>query len=151
MEVILKQDVEHLGYKDDVVTVKNGYARNYLIPQGYAELATIGAKKMLAENLKQRKHKEAKEIEDANKIAEALKDIDVKIITKVGKGNKLFGSINNANLADELSKRGHHIDRKYINIQGGTIKATGPYSASIRLHREVVVDFEFEVVGESGQ
>ncbi len=151
MEVILKQDVENLGYKDDVVMVKNGYARNYLIPQGYAELATAGAKKMLAENLKQRKHKEAKEIEDAQSMAETLKDVNIKIVTKVGKGNKLFGSINNANLAEELSKKGYHIDRKYINIQGGTIKATGPYTAKIRLHREVVIDLGFEVIGESGQ
>lgn len=151
MEVILKKDVEHLGYKDDLVEVKPGYGRNYLIPYGYAEMATTGARRMLEENLKQRAHKEAKEIEDAKKTAESLKDIDMKINAKVGKGNKLFGSINNANLAEEFSKLGHHIDRKYIQIQGGTVKATGPYSAKIRLHREVVVDFDFEVVGESGQ
>ncbi|MEQ9262753.1 MAG: 50S ribosomal protein L9 [Owenweeksia sp.] len=151
MELILKQDVENLGYKDDVVTVKNGYGRNYLIPYGHATLATPGAKKMLQENLKQRKHKEAKEIEDAQKTAEALKELEVRLVAKVGKGNKLFGSINNADLADELAKAGHHIDRKYIQIQGGAIKATGPYDAQIRLHREVIVDFNFEVVGESGQ
>lgn len=151
MELILKQDVENLGYKDDIVTVKPGYGRNFLIPGGYASLATEGAKKMLAENIKQRKHKEAKEIEEAQKTATALKDLSLKITTKVGKGNKLFGSINNANLAEELSKMGYHIDRKYIQIQGGTVKATGPYTAQIRLHREVVVDFDFEVVGESGQ
>lgn len=149
MEIILKQDIENLGYKDDIVTVKNGYGRNYLIPQGMAELASTGAKKMLAENIKQRKHKEAKEIEDAQKTADAIKDLELKISAKTGKGNKLFGSINNANLADEFSKRGHHIDRKYIQIQGGTIKATGPYTAKVRLHREVVVDFNFEVVGEA--
>lgn len=148
MELILTQDVEHLGYKDDVVTVKNGYGRNYLIPNGYARLATPGALKMLEENIKQRKHKEAKEIESARKTAEELKNLDVKITAKTGKGNKLFGSINNADLAAELAKAGHHIDRKYINIQGGTIKATGPYTAQIRLHREVNVDFEFEVVEE---
>lgn len=151
MEVILKQDVENLGYKDDVLTVKPGYGRNYLIPYGYASMATPGAKRMLEENLKQRKHKEAKEIEEAEKTAEAIKELDLKIIAKVGKGNKLFGSINNANLADEFAKAGHHIDRKYIQIQGGTIKATGPYSAQVRLHREVVVEFDFEVIGESGQ
>lgn len=148
MEVILKQDVENLGYKDDVVTVKNGYGRNFLIPTGQAEMATPGAKKMLAENIKQRAHKEAKEIEDAKKLAEALGSIELKITSKVGKGNKLFGSINNADVAEALTKEGHHIDRKYITIQGGTIKATGPYMAKVRLHREVVVDFEFEVVGE---
>src|SRR5690606_32801450 len=148
MELILKQDVENLGYKDDVVTVKNGYGRNYLIPYGYATQATESALKVLKENLKQRMHKEAKVIEEANKTAAALKELTIKIIAKVGKGNKLFGSINNANLAEELAKAGHHIDRKFINIQGGAVKATGPYKAKVRLHREVVVDFDFEVAGE---
>lgn len=151
MELILKQDIENLGYKDDIVDVKDGYGRNYLIPYGYATMATSGAKRMLEENIKQRQHKEAKEIEEAKKTADKLNDLDLKITAKVGKGNKLFGSINNANLAEEFSKLGYHIDRKYIQIQGGTIKATGPYTAQIRLHREVVVDFDFEVVGESGQ
>ncbi len=150
MEIILKQDVEHLGYKDDVVSVKNGYARNYLIPQGLATLASPGAVKMLKENLKQRAHKEAKQIEEAKKTAEQLNGLDLKIQAKVGKGNKLFGSINNANLAEELAKAGHSIDRKYIQIQGGTIKATGPYMAHIRLHREVNVEFNFEVIGQAG-
>lgn len=149
MEVILKQDVENLGYKDDVVAVKNGYGRNYLIPYGHADLATPGAKKMLAENIKQRMHKESKAIDDAKVAAEALKDLTIKITAKVGKDGKLFGSINSANLAEELAKAGHHIDRKFVQIIGGTIKATGPYSAKIRLHREVVVDFGFEVSGEA--
>ncbi len=149
MEVILKHDVENVGYKDDVLTVKNGYARNYLIPYGHAELATKGAKKMLAENIKQRMHKEEQVIKDATATAEALKELAVKITAKVGKDNKLFGSINNANLAEELAKAGHHIDRKFIQIIGGTVKATGPYSASVRLHREVIVDLEFEVAAEA--
>ncbi len=148
MEVILKQDVENLGYKDDIVDVKPGYARNYLIPTGHAEMATKGAKRMLEENIKQRQHKEAKQIEEAKKTAEAIKDLDLKLKAKVGKDNKLFGSINNADLAEEFAKNGHHIDRKYIQIQGGTIKATGPYTAYVRLHREVVVEKEFEVTGE---
>lgn len=148
MEVILKQDVEHLGYKDDVVSVKNGYGRNYLIPQGFAELATPSAKKVLAENIKQRRHKEAKAIEDAQKAAEVLKGIELKLVAKVGKGNKLFGSLNNADLAEAIAKNGQEIDRKFIQIQGGTIKATGPYVAHIRLHREVTVEFNFEVVAE---
>lgn len=148
MELILKQDVENLGYKDDVVTVKNGYGRNFLIPSGQAEMATPSAKKVLAENIKQRAHKEAKAIEDAKKVEEALAKLELKITSKVGKGNKLFGSINNADLAEAFTKEGHHIDRKFITIQGGTIKATGPYTAQVRLHREVVVDFSFEVVGE---
>ena len=149
MELILKQDVENLGYKDDIVEVKPGYGRNFLIPSGVAVQATSGAKKMLAENIKQRKHKETKEIEEAQKVAAQLNEQKMKITTKVGKGNKLFGSINNANLSEELAKMGHHIDRKFIQIQGGTVKAAGPYSAKIRLHREVVVDFDFEVVGEA--
>jgi ribosomal protein L9 len=119
-----------------------------LIPQGKAVIATSGAKKMLAENLKQRAHKEAKEIEEARKTSEQLQGINLKLNAKVGKGNKLFGSLNNANLAEELAKLGHHIDRKYIQIQGGTVKATGPYLAHIRLHREVNVELNFEVIGE---
>ncbi len=148
MEVILKQDVEHLGYKDDVVSVKNGYGRNYLIPQGYAELATPSAKKVLAENIKQRRHKEAKAIEDAQKAADKLNALDLKLTAKVGKGNKLFGSLNNASLSEALAKEGHSIDRKFIQIQGGTVKATGPYVAHIRLHREVNVELNFEVLPE---
>ncbi len=148
MELILKQDVDHLGYKDDLVTVKNGYGRNYLIPHGMATLATPGAKKMLAEDIKQRMHKEAKAIEEANKIAEALRGDTIKITAKTGGGNKLFGSISNANLAEELTKAGHHIDRKFIQIQGGTIRATGPYTANIRLHREVNIELAFEVIAE---
>jgi large subunit ribosomal protein L9 len=151
MEIILKQDVEHLGYQDDVVTVKKGYGRNYLIPRGLAVLASPGAKKMLEENLKQRAHKEAKNIEEAKKTAEALNSLELKIPAKVGKGNKLFGSINNANLADELAKAGHSIERKYITIQGGAIKAAGPYMANIRLHREVNVEFNFEVIAQTGK
>ncbi len=151
MEIILKKDVEHLGYSDDLVEVKPGYGRNFLIPNGLGVMATPGAKKMLAETLRQRAHKEAKVIEDANKTAAAIKEVGMKIIAKVGKGNKLFGSINNSNLAEEFAKLGHHIDRKFIKIQGETIKATGPYRATVRLHREVLVDFEFEVVGETGK
>ena len=104
---------------------------------------------MLAENIKQRMHKEEQVIKDATATAEALKELAVKITAKVGKDNKLFGSINNANLAEELAKAGHHIDRKFIQIIGGTVKATGPYSASVRLHREVIVDLEFEVAAEA--
>lgn len=148
MDIILKEDIENLGYKDDVVTVKNGYARNFLIPQGKAVFASAGAKKMLAENLKQRAHKEAKQVEDAQKAADQLKEVKISISAKVGKGNKLFGSVSNANLAEELAKLGHHIERKYIQIQGGIVRATGSYLAHVRLHREVNIDLTFEVVGE---
>ena len=148
MKVILKQDVEHLGFKDDLVSVKNGYGRNYLIPQGLATIATTSAKKVLAENLKQRAHKEKKVVNAANKTAEALKGLEMKITAKTGAGDKLFGSVTTIDLAEALSKEGHDIDKKYINIQGGAVKRTGPYNAQIRLHRDVVVDFGFEVVAE---
>lgn len=146
MEVILKQDVEHLGFKDDLVSVKNGYGRNYLIPQGLAAIATSSAKKVLAENLKQRAHKEKKVVDAASKTAEALKALEMKISAKTGAGDKLFGSVTTIDLAEALNKEGHAIDKKYINIQGGSVKRTGPYNAQIRLHRDVVVDFAFEVV-----
>ena len=145
MELILTQDVENVGFKDDLVSVKNGFGRNYLIPHGYAVLATESAKKVLNENLRQRAHKEAKLIEDANKTAEALKSIEIKLAVKAGKTGKLFGAVTNANLADEFEKLGHVIDRKFISIKGGTIKSAGRYAASIRLHREVNIDIEFDV------
>lgn len=149
MELILKEDVQNLGFKDDVVTVKNGYGRNYLIPQGLAALATPSAKKVLAENIKQKAHKEKKVIDEANKVADALKQLEVKIAAKAGAGDKLFGSITNIDLAAALEKEGHAIDKKFIAIQGGSVKRTGPYNAQIRLHREVIVDFPFEVVAEA--
>ena len=148
MEIILKQDVHNLGFKDDVVTVKNGYGRNYLIPQGLAILATPSAKKVLAENLKQRAYKEQHIIDEAKNTAKTLLQLTVKIVAKVGAGDKLFGSINHADIATELAKAGHNIDKKFISIAGNTIKRTGKYTAAIRLHREVVVDFPFEVAAE---
>lgn len=148
MELILKQDVENLGFKDDIVTVKNGYGRNYLIPKGYAILATSSAKKVLAENLKQRAFKEEKEIEEANNLVEIIKGYELKIASKVGSGDKLFGSVNNSDLAEALSKAGTDIDRKFIRVSGGNVKRLGKYNASVRLHRTVVTDLEFEVVAE---
>lgn len=146
MEIILTRDVENLGFKDDVVTVKNGYGRNFLIPGGQAVLATTSAKKVLAENLRQRAHKEAQLIEDANKAAEAIKSVEVKIMVKAGKSGKLFGAVNNANVAEELGKLGHNIDKKFIQVIGGTVKAVGKYTAKVRLHREVNIEFDFDVV-----
>ncbi len=148
MELILKEDVQNLGFKDDVVTVKNGFGRNFLIPQGLAAMATPSAKKVLEENLRQKAHKEKKVVDAANKIAEALKQLEVKIAAKVGAGDKLFGSVTNADLAAALEKEGHEIDKKYILIKGGAIKRAGPYDAQIRLHRDVQVDFPFEVIAE---
>ena len=148
MELILKQDVENLGFKDDVVTVKNGYGRNCLIPQGFAILATSSAKKVLAENLKQRAYKEAKLIEDANKVAETIKGYEIKIASKVGSGDKLFGSVNNIDVAEALVKAGTEIDKKFIKVTGGNVKRLGKYNAAVRLHRTVVADIVFEVVAE---
>ncbi|WP_298486543.1 50S ribosomal protein L9 [uncultured Maribacter sp.] len=149
MELILKEDVQNLGFKDDVVNVKNGYGRNFLIPQGLAALATTSAKKVLAENLKQRAHKEKKIVEAANKTAETLKGLELKIAAKTGAGDKLFGSVTTIDLAAALEKEGQSIEKKYISINGGSVKRTGPYNAQIRLHREVIVEFPFEVVAEN--
>jgi len=149
MELILKQDVENLGFKDDVVTVKNGYGRNFLIPTGHAVLATSSAKKVLAENLKQRAFKEKKEIDEANAIAEAIKGLEIKITSKTGQGDKLFGSVNNINVAEALAKEGHSIDKKFISVIGGNVKRLGKYDASVRLHREVSADIQFEVVAQA--
>ncbi|WP_299254516.1 50S ribosomal protein L9 [uncultured Lacinutrix sp.] len=149
MELILKQDVENLGFKDDVVTVKNGYGRNFLIPTGHAVLATTSAKKVLAENLKQRAFKEKKEIEDATAIADAIKGLEIKIASKTGQGDKLFGSVNNINVAEALEKEGHAIDKKFISVTGGNVKRLGKYDASIRLHREVSAEIQFEVVAQA--
>ena len=145
MELILKQDVANLGFKDDVVTVKNGYGRNYLIPQGFATLATASAKKVLAENLKQRAHKEAKIVADAKAIADAIKAMEIKISAKAG-GEKLFGSITNIDIAAALANGGQSIDRKFIT--SGVVKRTGKYTASVRLHRDVIVELPYEIVAE---
>ncbi len=149
MEIILKQDVENLGFKDDVLTVKNGFGRNYLIPKGYAELATESAKKVLAENLRQKAHKEAKLIADARSMAEKLREVEIRLSAKVGRGTKLFGSLSNADLALELGRKGIQLDKKYIQIPGTTIKSIGKYTAKLRLHREVNSEITFEVVADN--
>jgi len=149
MELILRQDVEGLGFKDDIVTVKNGYGRNFLIPQGEAVLATSSAKKVLAENLKQRAFKEQKIIDDATKVADVLKALEIKIASKVGSGDKLFGSVNNINVAEALEKEGQSIDKKFITVIGGNVKRLGKYNAVIRLHRAVSVDLPFEVIPQA--
>ena len=145
MEIILKKDVQNVGFKDDIVSVKAGYGRNFLIPQGHAHLATPSAKKVLAENLKQKAHKEAKVVNDAKALAETLKAIEIKISAKAG-GEKLFGSITNIDIAEALEKAGQSIDRKFIT--SGIVKRTGKYTASIRLHREVVLELPYEIVAD---
>ena len=146
MELILKQDVENLGFKDDVVKVKNGYGCNYLIPQGMAILATPSAKKVLAENLKQRAFKEKKIVDDAQALAKKITALEVKIAAKAGSGDKLFGSVGTADLSAALSEAGHDVDKKFIKLAGSTVKRLGKYTASIRLHREVNASLDFEVV-----
>ena len=148
MELILKQDVQDLGFKDDVVTVKAGYGRNYLIPQGFAMMATPTAKKVLAENLKQRAFKEQKLVNNAKAIAETLKALEIKISAKAG-GDKLFGSVTNADIAEALEKAGQNIEKKYIT--SGIVKRTGKYTANVRLHRDVIVELPYEIVAEAQQ
>jgi len=148
MELILKKDVENLGFADDLVIVKNGYGRNFLLPQGLAVLATPSTKKILAETLKQRAFKEKKIVDDAQKEANKLNGLEIKIASKTGEGNKLFGSVASANLVAALESNGVTIDKNFITIAGGLIKRTGQYEAKIRFHRDVIANFSFEVVGE---
>lgn len=148
MQIILKENIENLGFKDDLVKVKNGYGRNYLIPQGKAILATSSAKKVLEENLKQKAFKEKKIIQDANKLGEKLMTLDIKIASKVGSGDKLFGSVSAPDLAKAFDTQGYEIEKNAISIPGKTIKRLGSYQARIRLHREVSIQFPFEVIPE---
>ncbi|MHA6697993.1 50S ribosomal protein L9 [Chryseobacterium sp. A301] len=149
MDIILKQDVENLGLEFDIVSVKPGYARNFLLPKGVALLATPKNKATLAATLESRKEEEAKLVADAQGKIEQLKKTSLTIETKVGSGDKLFGSINNANLSEELAKKGVEIDRKYIKIPGNTIKRTGKFSALVRLHRDVEYNYEFDVISDA--
>ncbi len=149
MEIILKEDVQNLGFKDDIILVKNGYGRNFLIPQGLAVLATPSAKKVHAENLRQRAHKEAQLVKEAKTLADRLAALQLKLQAKVGSGDKLFGSISNIDIAAALEKQNETIDKKYIIVQGGSVKRLGAYTAKVRLHRDVIADLAFEVVPES--
>ncbi|MFV0290311.1 MAG: 50S ribosomal protein L9 [Mangrovibacterium sp.] len=148
MEVILIEDIQGLGHKDDIVSVKAGYGRNYLIPQKMAIVATDSAKKILAENIKQRAHKEAKLIESARTLAAKFEGITVTIGTKTSESGKIFGSVNTIQLADAINAKGFELDRKQIRLPKESIKEVGSYTAQIKLHREVIIDFNFEVVSE---
>lgn len=149
MEIILREDIENLGFKDEMVNVKPGYARNFLIPQGKAVAATASAKKVWEENMRQRSHKEAKIKEAAEKTATALKEASIKVGAKVGEaGKKIFGSVNTIQLADAINALGHEVDKKTIKILGSQIKEIGAYQAEIRLHRDITVTVDFEVVAE---
>jgi large subunit ribosomal protein L9 len=148
MEIILLQDVPRVGGKDDIITVKDGFARNYLIPQSMAILATESAKKVLAENGRQRAHKEVKLKEEALVLSEKLQKVDITIGAKTSTTGKIFGSVNNIQLSECFKAKGFDIDRKQITIKADAIKEIGKHSAKIKLHREVIIDFEFDVVSE---
>lgn len=147
MKIILKEDIANLGYKDDVVEVKSGYGRNYLIPTGKAVIATESALKILAENQKQRAHKLAKIKADAEELAAKLKDVTLTIGAKTSSTGTIFGSVNNIQIAEELAKLGYEVDRKIIYIKE-SVKEVGEYKATIKLHKEVSVEVPFTVVSE---
>lgn len=146
MEIILLTDIANLGHKDDIVDVKQGYGRNYLIPQGYAILATPSARKVVAENLRQRAHKEAKLKAEAEELAAQLAEIKLTIGAKTSSTGKIFGSVNSIMISESLKEKGFDIDRKKIMLKD--VKEIGTYTALIKLHREVKVDVEFDVISE---
>ena len=148
MNVILKQDMPNLGHKDDVVTVKDGYARNYLIPKGFAINATARNKKVHEEILRQRAHKEAQLKEAALQLAEELKKVSLTIGAKTSTKGKIFGSVNTIQIAEALTEKGFELERKNISIKDDLIKEIGSYSATVKLHKEVLVDVPFEIVSE---
>ncbi len=147
MEVILKQDVKNLGEKDDIVNVKPGYGRNFLIPKGFATLATVSARKVLAENLKQAQFKQEKIRKDADAIAAKLEGVKLTIGAKAGETGKIFGAINTIQIADALKKEGFEVDRRRITFDSEP-KFVGEYTANLNLHKEVKVKVPFEVVAE---
>ncbi len=148
MEVILKKNVDNLGYANELVTVKPGYGRNFLIPQGYAILATASAKKAHAEIMKQKAHKDSKILAEAQELATKIEATSVKIVTKAGEKGKIFGSVNTIQLSDALKAEGIEVDRKSLKIKDEPIREIGSYEATANLHKEVKATFTFEVVGE---
>lgn len=145
MQIILLKDIEKLGYVNDIVDVKPGYANNFLIPQGYAKAATASAKKVLAENLKQRAHKDAKIMADAEALAAKIADVTLEIAVKAEEG-RIFGSVTPANLAEALAKKGFEVDRKSITV--ASVKELGEYEAEVRVYKEVTAPVKFTVVAE---
>lgn len=149
MEIILTQDINNLGYKNDVITVKNGYGRNYLIPKGFAMAATETNKKIVAENQKQRAFKEEKIKKEAQKVADALQNITLKIGAKAGTSGKIFGSVNALQIAEAIQQQfNYEIERKRIIVDGDSIKELGTYTAKVNLHKEVKFEVKFEVIAE---
>jgi large subunit ribosomal protein L9 len=148
MEIILQQDMPNLGHKDDIISVKDGYARNYLIPKGFAINATKTARKVHEENLRQRAHKEAQLRDAALELAEKLKEVSITIGAKTSTKGKIFGSVNTIQIAEEINKQGYEIDRKNVSIKEELIKEVGKYTANVKLHREVSVEIPFEIISE---
>ncbi|MEE4215564.1 MAG: 50S ribosomal protein L9 [Bacteroidales bacterium] len=148
MDIILKQDVNGLGDKGEIVSVKDGYARNFLIPQGYAILATPSAKKVHEENTRQRAHKEEKVKQEAEELASRLSGVSLTIGAKTSSSGKIFGSVNTIQIAEALKSEGFDIDRKNISIEGDQVKEIGKYKAQIKLHKEVKAEIEFEIIAE---
>ena len=148
MNVILKHDMPNLGHKDDIVHVKDGYARNYLIPKGYAVNATAQAKKVHEEILRQRAHKEAQLKDAALAMADKLKEVSLSIGAKTSTKGKIFGSVNTIQIAEALIEKGFDVERKNISIKDDLIKEVGSYSATVKLHKEVLVDIPFDIVSE---
>lgn len=149
MDVILKQDVDNLGYKNDLVSVKPGYARNFLVPKGMAVIATASAKKVREEDVRQRAHREAKLIEEATALLKKIQDADIKVGAKAGEKDKIFGSVNSIQVAEAIkAATGSEVDRKKVGLKESTVKKLGKYNATVRLHKEVEGEFEFEVVAE---
>lgn len=148
MDIILRQDITNLGNKDEIVKVKNGYGRNFLIPQGMAVLATESNRKVLAETVRQRAHKEEKLRTEAEALVGKLTSAKLEIGAKVGESGKIFGSVNSIQISEALRKLGHEIDRKNIHIDSESIKQLGTYSANVKIYKDIRVDVEFEVVAE---
>ena len=148
MEVILKKNVDKLGYANEIVSVKPGYGRNFLIPQGYAILATASAKKAHEEVMRQKAHKETKLLAEAQELAGKLESLTVSIATKAGENGKIFGSVNTVQLSEALKKAGFEIDRKSLKIKDEPIREIGTYEAEANLHKGVKPIFKFEVIGE---
>ena len=148
MEVILKKNVNKLGYANEIVKVKPGYGRNFLIPQGYAVLATASAKKAHAEILKQKSHKETKLQQEAQELANKMSALELSIQTKAGDNGKIFGSINTIQLADALKKEGYEVDRKSLKIKDEPIKELGTYEAEVNLYKGVQQTISFKVIEE---
>jgi large subunit ribosomal protein L9 len=148
MEIILKQDMANLGHKDDVIKVRNGFGRNYLIPQGYAVLATEAAKKMHAENMRQRSHKEQKLRSDAQAAAARLSSVELKIGAKTSTTGKIFGSVNTIQIAEALVEKGFDVDRKNITLSEDSIKEIGTFRATVKIYKEIKAEISFEVYSE---